>query len=682
MADPTIVFALPIQIRAKTTQNYYQKEYHLVRYAYCLLDLAAEDSKSPSKVFAQNPAFISEEISPTIKWQLPCRTNGRGYLVAVDEKNHTLMNVLYRSDSDALEYIDRMPTILANAGMRFNLFWTYDRKLFQDARDEKKRLFQKELQLHRCSTMLNSQQRGLFLPFVWQKLNLQYKNMSPKNAQELMKEVEQLLLRRQADYKRFVIHAGAELIDIKLEPFYGRKGGSTTTYRLTPHLPLDDEDLWWALKTADNIREAADAPQKKDALGSIAILEHVLSIIKKRGTERSFNKVINYHWRCEQFDSCYSNTKWNIERSFTKIADYIEDLGKRLWKLHQSAIDQANAHYSAEEAADYVTRIQNAAGICDMRSLWDNLLSSEDIYKKKMAAIKAVQEGQPAKDPVESLIASYSRIREPVKKGLDFIAKMSEWIEGYIPRIVAEKPDKIGAILDRLNHLINVLNKPDNVSAPIEKIFKLEDKLITITVKDEDTGALKTFLLHERIGKVKEVAVRIAKIASVINLALSLRELINDPNYKNYLKAFKNATTVANAFETIRKALMKNFELTESALVRIAGAAVVAVALVDAVDHFTKGNNIAVLGDMIISVGGTVQILSRAGAAGWVAAGVILVGTLVVFLSLDKDEKFLIIFNDKYWPGIKGSDEHRFLKQAPSWLSYLDDYIKTRESEA
>jgi hypothetical protein len=118
-------------------------------------------------------------------------------------------------------------------------------------------------------------------------------------------------------------------------------------------------------------------------------------------------------------------------------------------------------------------------------------------------------------------------------------------------------------------------------------------------------------------------------------------------------------------------------------LTRIAASAAIVVSLVEAVDSLEKGNNIAVLGNMLVGCAGVVNVLSKGGLPGLIAAGIVLVGVLVIYFSLNEDEKFLLGFFDEnkgHWSSAKYAHEHRFLKRANHFLGTVDDYLKIRGS--
>ena len=105
--------------------------------------------------------------------------------------------------------------------------------------------------------------------------------------------------------------------------------------------------------------------------------------------------------------------------------------------------------------------------------------------------------------------------------------------------------------------------------------------------------------------------------------------------------------------------------------------------MVQAKDAFTKGNNWAVLGNMIIAVGGSVKLLARGGLAGLVAAGLVVGGTVVVYFSLDDDEKFVLHYfghtdRGKAWPAAKYAYDRieKKIRLSSRQLGFYDKYIK------
>lgn len=662
----SVLSALPVQIRTKSKAEYYKNVPPIlpVPYAYCLLDLAADDSKTPNKVFKNMPGLISEKISDEIVWQLPCRTNRNGYLVSIDEKNlsDNLKNLFYRNDSEAYTYIDKQRPVIFNLGINFNLFWTYSKKQFDEARKSKS-ILQKENQLQLCSTMLNiDHARAFMMVILRSEMNL--KRTDKKTIDEMQKKLKDLFFRSQSNYKRFVINSGYDIINLK--------------EYLIPHLAVEDYDLKHALYVADMILEAADAPQTNNFIGNITLLEEVLRIIKNRGEEKSLNDIIGLHKRCENADSRYSSAKWNIENCYKRLENHIRECGKRLEPVYSNAIVQAIGHYKTDECQNYVYKIQKAATTYYIKKIWSDFICSEEKYNQKVKDIKEVIDGKPPKDFIDQIVNTY---RELDSMGLDkqvgFLEKTSEFLEGLIPQIIKQKPKEITSTLNRINHLISFIQNADDISKPVKEVFKVLDGDIVIAVKDA-AGKLHNIKVKETISNTTPVISRVAQFVSILNVTLALKDALDKPEFKTCLKTFKEASEAANAFKSVRDQLTKHFGITESALIKFAGSAIIVLSFMDAADHLKQGNNVALLGDMLIATAGTMQLLTKSGFAGWIAAGVILAGTLIVYFSLDNDEKFLLSFEKNYWSSAKYASDLRLLRKQNVDFDHLDDYLKVR----
>jgi hypothetical protein len=660
----SVLVALPVQIRAKSRAEYYKSVPPIlpVPYAYCLLDLTADDSKTPNKVFKKMPGLISEKISDEIIWQLPCRTNRKGYLVSIDEKNLSAKNLFYRNDSEAYTYIDQQPPVIFNLGINFNLFWTYNKTQFETARKSKS-LLQKENQLQLCSTMLNTEHARAFM-MVLIRPGLNLKRTDRKTIEELQKKLKDLFFRSQNNYKRFVINSGYEFVNLK--------------EYIIPHIAVEDYDLKHALYVADMILEAADAPQTNNFIGNITLLEELLRIIRNRGEEKSLNDIIGLHTRCEKADSRYSFAKWNIENCYRRLEHYIQDCGKRLEPVYSNALTQAMGHYTTDECKNYVYKIQKAATTYYVKKIWKDFICSEEKYNQKVKDIKEVIDGKPPKDFIDKIVYAY---REMDSAGLDkqvgFLEKTSEFLEGLIPQIIKQKPKEIASTLNRINHLISFIENADDISKPVKEVFKVLDGDIVVAIKDA-SGNMQNFKVKETISKTTPVISRVAKFVSLLNVALALKDAIDKPEFKTCLKTFKEASEAANAFKSVRDQLTKYFGITESVLIKFAGSAIIVLSFMDAADHLKQGNNVALLGDMLIATAGTMQLLTKSGFAGWIAAGVILAGTLIVYFSLDNDEKFLLSFEKTYWSSAKYASDLRLLRKQDVDFDHLDDYLKVR----
>ena len=661
----SVLVALPVQIRAKSRAEYYKSVPPIlpVPYAYCLLDLTADDSKTPNKVFKKMPELISEKISDEIIWQLPCRTNSKGYLVSVDEKNLSAKNLFYRNDSEAYTYIDQLLPVIFNLGINFNLFWTYNKTQFETAR-KSKNLLQKENQLQLCSTMLNVEHARAFM-MVLIRPGMNLKRTDRKTIEELQKKLKDLFFRSQSNYKRFVINSGVEFV-------------SLDRFKINPHTAVEDYDLKHALYVADMIIEAADAPQTGNFIGNITLLEEVLRIIRNRGEEKSLNDIIGLHTRCEKADSRYSFAKWNIENCYRRLEHYIQDCGKRLEPVYSNALTQAIGHYTTDECQNYVYKIQKAATTYYVKKIWKDFICSEEKYNQKVKDIKEVIDGKPPKDFIDKIVYAY---REMDSAGLDkqvgFLEKSSEFLEGLIPQIIKQKPKEIASTLNRINHLISFIENADDISKPVKEVFKVLDGDIVVAIKDA-SGNLQNIKVKETISKTTPVIARVAKFVSLINVTLALKDALDKPEFKTWLKTFKEASEAANAFKSVRDQLTKYFGITESVLIKFAGSAIIVLSFMDAADHLKQGNNVALLGDMLIATAGTMQLLTKSGFAGWIAAGVILAGTLIVYFSLDNDEKFLLSFEKTYWSSAKYASDLRLLRKQDVDFDHLDDYLKAR----
>ncbi len=674
----SVVGTIPLQVKSWLRADVRNLQFAPVKYAYCLLDLMADDTKKPNKVFKKYPALINEKISEEIIWQLPCRTNGNGYLIPVDTKNHTLMNVFLRNDSAAQKYIDRFPPLLFNLGINFNLFWTYDYLQFQEARGNSK-IVQKENQTHLCSTMFNGQESKIFLSvLIPHSLNLRRTDASKRN--ELAEKIKKLLLRKEHKFHRFVIHSGAHDYSTSYSGsiFTGK---TITKFKIKPHLQVRDQDLGHALGIADKIIKASEAPKTKDYFGHIARLEEVLRIVNNNDKKYILNDKVGLYKRCEAQDSRYSLAKWRIESSFKNLENYIKRCQKKYEPLYFNSIVQAVGHYEKSESRLYVEKLQKAAGIAATRALWDDFLCSESNYKKKLAIIKEVRKGKSPKDFVDKILASYKEIDSA---GLDkltgFVEASSSWVESFLPKLIKQKPNELASTINRINHLLEWLDEPNSIDKPIKDVVKVVNKDISVTLKDA-SGKIVKFNLKESLSKAAGVSARISNFCSVVNTALALKDALEKPEFKTILKLMKETADVANAFQSVRNQVTKHFGLTEIALKRIAGSAMIVLSFMEASDHLKQGNNLAILGDMLVATAGTINILSKGGAAGWIAAGCVLAGTVIIYSSLDDDEKFLLGFEDKkYWSSAKYASDHRFLRNEDLELKYHDDYLKIRGS--
>lgn len=661
----SVLVALPVQIRAKSRAEYYKSVPPIlpVPYAYCLLDLTADDSKTPNKVFKKMPGLISEKISDEIIWQLPCRTNRNGYLVSIDEKNLSEKNLFYRNDSEAYTYINQQPPVIFNLGINFNLFWTYNKTQFETARKSKS-LLQRENQLQLCSTMLNTEHTRAFMMFIIRS-GMNLKRTDRKTIEDLQKKLKDLFFRSQSNYKRFVINAGVEFV-------------SLDRFKINPHIAVEDYDLKHALYVADMILEAADAPQTNNFIGNITLLEEVLRIIRNRGEEKSLNDIIGLHTRCENIEHSYSGAKWNIENCYRRLENYIQECGKRLEPVYSNALTQAIGHYKTDECQNYVYKIQKAATTYYIKKIWKDFICSEEKYNQKVKDIKEVIDGKPPKDFIDKIVSAY---REMDSAGLDkqvgFLEKTSEFLEGLISQIIKQKPKEIASTLNRINHLISFIENVDDISKPVKEVFKVLDGDIVIAVKDA-AGKLHNIKVKETISKTTPVISRVAQFVSILNVTLALKDALDKPEFKTCLKTFKEASEAANAFKSVRDQLTKHFGITESVLVKFAGSAIIVLSFMDAADHLKQGNNVALLGDMLIATAGTMQLLTKSGFAGWIAAGVILAGTLIVYFSLDNDEKFLLSFEKNYWSSAKYASDLRLLRKQNVDFDHLDDYLKVR----
>ena len=142
----------------------------------------------------------------------------------------------------------------------------------------------------------------------------------------------------------------------------------------------------------------------------------------------------------------------------------------------------------------------------------------------------------------------------------------------------------------------------------------------------------------------------IARAGGLLNCAnfiFTLRDTMNSGGFKNSVKLAGDTTQVMSSFEKTKDFLKKSFGVTERMLTRVAGAAAITVALCEAADHLSDGNNVAVFGDILSGVAGVITILTRGGTWGWAAALLVVVGAAIVYWSLDKNEKTVMGFNKK-----------------------------------
>jgi len=631
-----------------------------VRYAYCLLDLAAEDARRPEHVYQADRFTYRQAMSERVVWQLTCRTNGQGFLVPVQHGPPD--NPFLQNDEAAHRRIDREPALLVWSGMRFNLYWTYNKTLYLKALDAGSSLLQEEYLLHRCSTLFDVEQSPGILALHARLPN--YPDLHRQHGGD-------------AGWRAFMLNRFFRA------PRWHRDPGGYDRYRRTVtrvaadgfSIKPEDEDLRRALELAGMIERALLAPAEHNVTAYLTWLDRILEILDRRGDEHSANDTIGLHNRIENLDPYqgYSVRKGRILRSFVEIVGYIDECGRRLAPLYNNAILQAISHYPSATARSYVSQLINMMGCYLARRFYEDVLSPQARFDVPMRILQ--EDRQPANE-IEQLLRSYKDVQDSGLFGVaTILEETTKWLDGMLGQVAAQRIEDVATSMNRLNQCLNNIRNPRAASGTARSVFVPNPSQQVVQAWHPERGPAG-FLVHSGIQETAELLERMDKYMKAMNFILAFKELGEDPSFKNHVSAFSSTAEAARAFTPIRERVCNLFGLTETVVTRIGAAATVITAGIDAYENFSRGNNIAVLGNMLQAVSGIVLLLARGGVAGVAAAVLFVAGTVIVYYSLDADEKML-----EEWNAVEASfrePTYVFLNYRETAMSSYDVYLQHR----
>lgn len=672
----SFALGMPLRLFGETQPGKaYDPEYlEPKRYAFCLLDLAVDkkgQQTAATRVFAKSTfkdkwICQEEKVSDQIKWQLLCRTNKNGTLALVPQR--LFDELILSGHTDELDDPKECPPLYFYPGMRFNLHWAHksNKKAFLNAY-QGDTLLSEEAQLHQCTMYFNEQDEASITALVVKALKqkAQEDAVSTEDVKRALNKVRSLCV-DPAHAKRVYVNCNAK----------NGEGGVGAM----PFLRLQDEDLYHALELARRITDASEAPLEKEAYADVARLERVVQIIeeykkqKAQGNEDWINRIRDRAVRYEEFDE-YSGKLHMVEKGIQDTKRHIEACAEHLVPLVPGALAQAKAHYDDEDAARYAKRITNALGIALNQSIFDDFLASEKKYKQRIEGVDKVLKGKPPEDALETFLAGQKWFeKRAVPQSIGATSAVYDWVEQMPAQVIERSPGEAARALNRLNHWMGLTETAEDIDEKIPRVFEPAGEKLAVALKGSDQ--VGDVHLSKKVKMTGSAVKGLGAVASFANLGAALLELQKKPEFKETVKTLGSAAEVADLFKSARDDLMKKLGLSQNALVRIAGAAGVVVGVMQAADSLAKGNNIAVLGHMLSSCGGVIQVLGRGGFAGVVAAVLVVAGTVVVYWSLDEEEKFLVQFEEKYWEKI--TTDYYFLSDGDMLLQDARKYVSSR----
>ena len=641
-----------------------------------------------SKSLQQYPTHKKKKVSGEVTWELMCRTDSDGILVVPSAKKYEDQVVMSNLTSWK-KGATRPVTFPIGRDVRFNLFWS---RAWEPVSEAYGGGAWEEAQLDRCWALVEDDDAQTLGAIYVKALGLK-----ADDPAQLLQWVKQHWCHNSGDTSRSLINLSA---------WQETPKGGTSRIHAKPHLRLRDEDLRWALKLSDRIADAAEAPLKKDVYGDLAKIERALKILeeyekqKATGAGDLFNNVRDKHLSYEKTGSNYSNARGKIEGQIADASRHIEDCGKLLVPLVPGALLQARAHYSTDTAARYADRVLGGVGVYLARNLWDDFLGSAGDYAIQL---KRVEDAKAKAKPPESaseqvgwlLGQVYSLYKDDLKvarkvNGLakktnaDALRGVTQWIQLSLAAQFRQPPAKLAEGLNRANHWLSVLEDPLHLNSKVTTVVSATGgQTVHIDLRGvelADKQGIKQLTLVMRLKKVGALVGKLDTVFKYLNFAIAMIEVMNHPDVKRAMKAAKSAAQVADLLQKAYSSCKEAAKITSESLTKFAGAVTAVVGVMDALDKFGQGNNTAALGHMLEASGGVIAVLCRGGTAGWIAAGLTLVGVMVVYWSLEEDEKFLVGFDSTFWRSTRHGPNFSFLRKGDLLLSHANLYVSDRTS--
>lgn len=656
------VCTLPLQLLRPTRPSSRRgRELEPARYAYCLLDLAAEDDRHPARVFRNHQHFYTRRISGTVVWQLTCRTNGEGYLIPGPPENPYFL----ANDAAAHRRLDQAPSLQVRPGMRFNLYWTYSPEQYLQARDREETLLQEEYLLHRCSTYFDVRQRGLARALLAQfavgaDLHYEYGG----NAG----------WRRYQDDRFFRDPNGA--------PRYRR-----TVLQISPegnpYIQPEDEDLRRAMTIVSKIEELIGVPERLHVIADLNALYSVIHTIdryeqtpaNRRDLRDHLNGIMSQALRER---SSFISMRSDLTHSLEDLNRYIATCGERLAPLLESALLQACSHYPRSQAQCYVKRLMNTMGLSMARSFHrDFLRDRSDFATRTQATIQ----GDSSTDALGTFLRCYDFLGESgIFSAADLVDKTMEWMGVLIPHLTRERPQQVAEVLSRLNQFIFNVQYPQQASSQAPAVVQVGGNDIRIEAVGPG-GSPTNFSVRRALRAGNDLWATTGKLMSMVNVYLAFKDLSEDQSFQNYLAAFSSSVDAAIAVDSIKNQLAQTFGLSETLITRVGGIATIILAGIDAAEHIGEGNNVAGLGNSLQALGGFLyMVVGSGGGAGVVAALIIVAGTVIVYWSLSEEAEQVQNFNRNHFRLIRrhiGRLDDIMDNQEVNLRSW-DHYLQTR----
>lgn len=644
---PALPLALQVVLRAPSAPG--RHDHAPVPGAYCLID--ADGS-------------IGRQKSGSQAWELACRTTQDGTLVTGTSQGAG--RALFDNPDPGSwrpQWARPVPILLSRQN-DFNLFWTRNRALFDLVRKSPPHW----ASLNRCRGLLYHHEAPRLAPLyveAFAKLSSAGKISVPRGPGQTQKAFHEWLV------ETYGFHAGGERLspvpvhyNDSFSPKTKDEKGQTRTFNI-PYIDLEDTDLKHALKLADRIQAAAAAPAGRGLYDDFARIETALKALDAYETRAAagdgdwINTIRERHLEYERKHKRYSSGRKPIERSIRYVKAHVEKCGAALFQLMPAALLQLAAHHP-RRAAQEADRLFGAAALYLGDRLCTSLLESEGAYRQALGQALKTNPGPPASRGEEPqafwawLVGFY---REDLKSGqkavgllnkttADGLTSLTRWLFASVAARGINLADadatkafanpRLTGMLNRANHLIAVLGSDQSPDSKVPVVVKLEDPSVKLEVKLEG----KALTANKVFGLARKGVSGLDQVVKCLNFVFAMNDLRKKEDFKTLMNAAKSTADVTGLLVKAHESLEKGLGVKAATLTWFAASVTCFVALLDATRKHWQGNNVAALGHLLEATGGLIVMLFEGGPAGWVAAGFALTGVLVVYWSLDDEERF------------------------------------------
>jgi hypothetical protein len=679
-----IIAGTPMQLRAGRDAYGHGQVFDIVQNGFVLIDLINSRGMAASEVLDVSGAgVLNVRVSDEITWKLACRTDRNGYLHLLPPITGPQRPETAWRDTP----MDSLPTVCVNLGTEFGLWWTYSWRQFLIELQGPGRAITRERQLQRISTYIEATQLPAFEALVnaldratgqsSEAEGAEFRRRWAREAEETRREWSHgincyHLLFLAPSYRnlsqRTMAQADSDLA-ARLSFLNSRRRPEAflpllSDIPITPHVRVEDDLLQYAWELADEIDRCLRFIRENEIIFHQEAAAKYLRILNGPYHEQ-LNTVVENARRDERIE----HPDWRIRTLRDELRALPGDLreriraaGRILVSIFSNAIFIAQNHYSEERSREYSAYIVNAVGAYVISDLVA-VVSDDEKTRQAVARIRA-GEIQDDGDAVDRFFSMLGKVIAWHGNSLSTFESFVAWLYPLIDHTARTGEEQ--RHLRNLLHIVAAIGGEDPAGAePSSLSDSIEIRIGGRTIRTSFRGWRLVNAGLEKVG----LALRI------YNAVKAMHEVTEDPNLKNTLSAAGSIAELGAASNAIKTAFQSRFQFP---LTMVGGICTGYAAMFDVADRALVGDNVGAFGYMLQGAAAFATPFAEGGPEGVLIAAVILTGAIVVALSLDEQQEYVLAYQQSTASEGFATREmaRRFLRRSDEAIGVIRDHLQ------